>query len=130
MGRLMRTYSGSDSIIGHVVADGLTEGSCVICEDETTEPLGIAVNVDANGLVDIAGPGESAFVFAGAAIAVDAASAVCCDSTGCVICRNPATAETSAYQLGIMTRPQGHAVAEGELVEVQINPVYLAVAGE
>ena len=43
MGRLSRTYSGTDNIAGLVVADGLTEGSCVVC-DGTSEPIGIAVS--------------------------------------------------------------------------------------
>lgn len=128
MGCMMRKYTGTDPIVGLVVADGVTAGTCVVCTDETTEPLGVAVSVDPNGNVDIAGPGDRAFVYAGSAIAADATSAVCCNSAGKVVPRSPATAETSAWQLGTLIRVDGSAIVQGELAEVFVNPVYMAVA--
>lgn len=128
MGCMMRKYTGTDPIAGLVVADGVTPGTCVVCTDETTEPLGVAVSVDPNGNVDIAGPGDRAFVYAGSAIAADATSAVCCNSAGKIIPRAPASAETSAWQLGTLIRVDGSAIVQGEFAEVMINPVYMAVA--
>lgn len=128
MGCMMRKYTGTDPIAGLVVADGVTAGTCVVCTDETTEPLGVAVSVDPNGNVDIAGPGDRAFVYAGSAIAADASSAVCCDSAGKIIPRSPSTAETSAWQLGTLIRVDGSAIVKDELAEIMINPVYMAVA--
>lgn len=128
MGCMMRKYTGTDPIVGLVVADGVTAGTCVVCTDETTEPLGVAVSVDPNGNVDIAGPGDRAFVYAGAAIAADSTNCICCNSAGQAIVRSPSTAETSAWQLGTLIRVQGAAIAQGELAEIMINPVYMAVA--
>lgn len=128
MGCCMRKYTGSDDITGCVVADGSTAGTCVVCTDATTEPLGVAVSVDPNGNVDIAGIGDRAFVYAGAAFAADSTNFVCCDSSGHIIPRSPSVAETSGYQLGMVIRPQGLAIAQGELAEIMVNPIYMAVS--
>ena len=130
MGCCMRKYAGSDDITGCVVCDGSTAGTCVVCTDETTEPLGVAVSVDPNGNVDIAGIGDRAFVYAGAAFAADSTNFVCCDSSGHIVPRSPSTAETSAFQLGMLIRPQGEAILQGELAEIFVNPQYMAVAAE
>jgi len=124
MGRASRVYSGVDNIAGLVVADGLTEGSCVVC-DGTSQPIGVAVSVAPNGLVNIAGPQEVAFVKAGAAIAFDAADTVTTTSDGTVISVNTTTNEDGVWVLGTLVRPTGAAAAEGELVEVAINPYYV-----
>ena len=127
MGSISRKYSGTDPIQGLVVADGLTEGTCVAC-DASTEPLGVAVDVSPDGLVDIATNGERAFVFANAAIAADASNFVSVSSSGKAATYNPATAESSAYVLGMLVRPHGEAIAKDSLVEVAINIHYHAVA--
>lgn len=128
MGRLSRTYAGTDNIAGLVVADGLTEGSCVVC-DGTSEPIGIAVSVQ-NGLVDIAGPQEVAFAKTGAAIPFGSALTLTIDSDGKVVTCNPVTAEASLWVIGTLVSPNGAAAVEGEFVEVAINPHYVAVASE
>lgn len=128
MGCMMRKYTGTGDIAGLIVADGSDAGTCVVCTDATTEPLGVAVSVDPNGNVDIAGPGDRAFVYAGTAIAADATNCICCNSAGKAIVRSPSTAETSGWQLGTLIRVDGAAIAQGELAEIMINPVYMAVA--
>lgn len=129
MGRLSRKYSGDGSLVGLVVADGSTAGTCVAC-DASTEPLGICVGQQPDGLCTIATQGETAFALAGAAIATDASNFLTTDSDGAVVSFNPATTETAAYQIGFCVRPDGGAVADGELVEVAINIAYAAaVAG-
>lgn len=128
MGCCMRKYTGSSDITGCVVADGSTAGTCVVCTGATTEPLGVAVSVDPNGNVDIAGIGDRAFVYAGAAFAADSTNFACCDSNGHIIPRSPGAAETSGFQLGMVIRPQGLAIAQGELAEIMVNPIFMAVA--
>lgn len=128
MGKISRFYEGSGSLQGLVVADGATEGTCVAC-DGTTEPIGICVGQQLDGRCDIATQGETAFAYAGANIAFDASSFATMDSDGKVISFNPATAEAATYQIGFLTRPNGEAIAEGELVEVAINIVHLPAAG-
>ena len=124
MGRASRVYSGTDNIAGLVVADGLTEGSCVVC-DGSSQPIGVAVSVAPNGLINIAGPQEVAFVKAGAAIAFDSADTVTTASDGTVISVNTTTNEDGVWVLGTLVRPTGASAAEGELVEVAINPYYV-----
>lgn len=124
MGRASRVYSGTDNIAGLVVADGLTEGTCVVC-DGTSQPIGVAVSQAPNGLVNIAGAQEVAFVKAGAAIAFDASDQVTATSDGTVISVNTTTNEDGVWVLGTLVRPTGAAAAEGELVEVAINPYYV-----
>lgn len=127
MGMISRQYSGTDSLVGLVVADGLTEGTCVAC-DGSSEPLGIAVDQDPTGRVDIATQGEHAFAYANAAIAADASNFVGVASSGKLATVNPATAETSGYLIGFLVRPHGEAIAKDALVEVAINIQYLSVA--
>ena len=130
MGKLSRNYSGEGSLVGLVVADGLTAGSCVAC-DGTSEPIGICISQAPNGLCDIATQGETAFAVAGDDIAFDSSNFATCDSNGKVITFNPATTEDAVYQIGLLTRPTGAAVAAGALVEVAINIAHVpAVGGE
>lgn len=128
-GSLRRQYSGSDSLVGLVVADGLTQGSCVACTAATTEPIGICITQSPSGECVIAGQGEHAFAYAGADIAFDASGFACVDSSGKVISFNPATAETAGFQVGNFVRPEGANVAEGALVEVAVNIVWNPAAG-
>lgn len=128
MGRLSRKYSGDGSLVGLVVADGLTAGTCVAC-GASTEPLGICVGQQPDGLCNIATQGETAFAIAGAAIAADASNFLTVDSDGQVISFNPATTEDAVYQIGFCVRPDGAAVAEGELVEVAINIAHVPAVG-
>lgn len=130
MGRLSRTYSGSDSLVGLVVADGASAGTCVAC-DASSEPLGICVGQQLDGRCDIATQGETAVAIAGADIAFDSSNFLTVDSDGKVIPFNPATTETAVYQIGFLTRPSGAATGEDELVEVAINIAHVpAVGGE
>lgn len=128
MGKLSRVYSGEGSLVGLVVADGLTAGSCVAC-DGSSEPLGICVSQAPDGRCNIATQGETAFAFTGAAIAADASSFATTDSAGKVISFNPATTEDALYQLGFFVRPNGRAVSAGELVEVVLNIVHVHAVG-
>jgi len=128
MGRLSRKYSGDGSLVGLVVADGATAGTCVAC-DGTSEPLGVCVGQQPDGLCTIATQGEVAFALAGAAIATDASNFLTVDSDGAVISFNPATTEDAVYQIGFLVRPDGGAAAEGELVEVAINIAHVAAVG-
>ena len=128
MGKLSRKYSAEGSLVGLVVADGLTAGTCVAC-DGSSEPLGICVSQSPDGLCDIATQGESAFALAGAAIAADASNFATVDSNGKVISFNPATTEDAVYQLGFFVRPDGAAVVSGALVEVAINFAHVPAVG-
>ncbi len=128
MGKLSRTYSGDGSLVGLVVADGLTAGSCVAC-DGTSEPIGICVSQSPSGVCNIATQGETAFAVAGADIAFDASSFATTDSDGKVVSFNPATTEDAVYQLGFLVRPSGLAVSADELVEVVVNIVHVPAVG-
>lgn len=128
MGRLSRKNSGDGSLVGLVVADGSTAGTCVACDDSTV-PLGVCVGQQPDGLCTIATQGEVAFALAGAAIATDASNFLTVDSDGQVVSFDPSTTEDAVYQIGFLVRPDGGAAAEGELVEVAINIAYVAAAG-
>lgn len=128
MGLISRQYTGSDNIQGLVVCDGATAGTCEVCTDNTTEPLGIVVDVGPNGLANIAAKGEKAFAVVGASIAADAASDVCVNSDGQIISCNPATAESSQWVHGRLVRYSGtETYAAGDLCEVIFDPYYLIV---
>lgn len=129
MGLISRQYTGSDNIQGLVVCDGATAGTCEVCTDNTTEPLGIVVDVGPNGLANIAAKGEKAFAVVGAAIAATDPATFTVNSDGQVVSVDPTTLAASQFVLGNIVRYSGtETYAAGDLCEVIFDPYYVSIA--
>lgn len=129
MGLISRQYTGSDNIQGLVVCEGATAGTCEVCTDNTTEPLGIVVDVGPNGLANIAAKGEKAFAVVGAAIAATDPATFAVNSDGQVVSVDPTTLAASQFIFGNIVRYSGtETYAAGDLCEVIFDPYYVSIA--
>lgn len=125
MGVMSRTYAGS----GDPVAKILVQSTGNTCDIATASdiPLGIGVSVNPDGLVNIAGPGDRAFLEAGEAINIGATSPlVGADSNGKGVIIDPATIEAATWAIGVLVRPVANGnIVSGEMVEIQVFPQYI-----
>lgn len=125
MGVMSRTYTGS----GDPVAKILIQSTGNTCDIATASdiPLGIGVSVNPDGLVNIAGPGDRAFLEAGEAINIGATSPlVGADSNGKGVIIDPSSIEAATWAIGVLVRPVANGnIVSGEMIEVQVCPQYV-----
>lgn len=125
MGVLRRKYSGTPSgIIGRVVKDG-ANGVCALAT-ASDQPLGVAVDVSPNGMVDIAGPGDRAFVVSGGTVSVGAGGVYLgADSNSKAVAVDVTSLAAACWTVGQLINPIGDtAIAADEMIEIAVNPQY------